>query len=55
MIVHEHVTVDENTIAVMIVFQDMEKLPPLGVPQKDIPPFIASAGHMVHCAGVFYP
>ena len=38
----------------MIVFQYTQEFPPVGIIAEDIPPFIASAGHMVHCPGVFY-
>jgi hypothetical protein len=49
VVAHEHETMDEDAMPFMIILQNLEKLFPVGIVPKYLPPLIATAGDMVQC------
>ncbi len=43
VIIHDGIAVDEDAETVMVVFEDFEKLQPVGIIKEYLPSFIASA------------
>jgi hypothetical protein len=47
MVIHQHITVDQNSITVMIIHKDLEEFYPVPIFEEDLLSFVSSAGDVI--------
>ena len=54
VIIHENITVDENSVATVIIIKDCQELFSIPIIKEDFLPLIASTGDVIKSPIVFY-
>ncbi len=55
MVIHQNIAVNQNSITVVIVLEDIEEFHPVPILQENVLLFVSSAGDVIQRGRIFYP